>query len=228
MSAASHGPRQLRSAVKMKPRNRNSSQIGASTHVSTALSTSSTVLWRVPSVSSSFSLPECTAADQMTRKTMNATPASSTCRTARPRRVGRRPNCHALSARPPSPAKNSAASTKATSWTAVSAITIPGGTCDEVIFTPSASAGMSTSRPPTAARTSPTTSAAGAIHAGHPPGPPSAGAPGATSPPVAGRNPSCDGGGAPADRATCPCGGCGSHIGPPTATPPSARWRTRR
>ena len=57
ITAAGHVPRQLRRALKTYPRNSTSSLTGAITHVSTALSSSSTVLWRVPSCSSSFSLP---------------------------------------------------------------------------------------------------------------------------------------------------------------------------
>src|SRR5450755_2861197 len=53
MIAAGQVPLQLRSAVKMKPRNRNSSQIGATTHVSAALSRSSVVPSLAPNCSSS-------------------------------------------------------------------------------------------------------------------------------------------------------------------------------
>src|SRR5439155_7291594 len=60
-----------------------------------------------------------------------------------------------------------ATATKAASCTAVSAITTPGGTCEEVIFTPRASAGMSTTSAPTAASATPLSSAAGAVHGDH-------------------------------------------------------------
>ncbi len=82
---------------------------------------------------------------------------------------GRRsPNCHALTARPPSCAKNTAASTNPMSCTTVSAIDSPGGVCELVIFTPSASAGQVDDEPAhrrqQRARRS---SAAGAVHGGH-------------------------------------------------------------
>ena len=56
---------------------------------------------------------------------------------------------------------------KPTSCTNVSAITTPGGTCEPVIFTPNANAGMSTMMPPSVASTSATISATGAVHPGH-------------------------------------------------------------
>src|SRR5665213_1201202 len=65
-------PFQLRSAVKMKPRKRNSSQIGATMHVNAALNSSSVVPAFEPSVSSTFSFSGFTNADQMALTTTNA------------------------------------------------------------------------------------------------------------------------------------------------------------
>ena len=57
------------------------------------------------------------------------TPIQTIQRTARQNGVGRRPNCHAMTERPPSCAKNTATSTKPASCTAVSAICRPSGRC---------------------------------------------------------------------------------------------------
>jgi len=92
---------------------------------------------------------------------------ATTSHTARPSRVGRSPNIAASTLRPPSCAKNTATAMKPASCTAVSAIVSPGGTCDELTFTPSATAGMSTSRLPITASTSPLPSAANASSGGH-------------------------------------------------------------
>ena len=115
MRAASFGPRQLRSAGKMKPRNRTSSHTGASAHVRAALSSSRATLSPVPSCSSSFSLGALNAADQLALKARNATTVAATRRTDLHRRVLRSPNCAALPLRQPSCAKNTAATTNPTS-----------------------------------------------------------------------------------------------------------------
>ena len=107
ISAAGSVPFQLRSAVKMKPRNRNSSQIGAITHVSPALSSSSVVLSFEPSCSRIFSFSGLTASDQTTRQHDEYDQQEQEQAAARrqPAAGRRRPNCHAATPRPPSWAK---------------------------------------------------------------------------------------------------------------------------
>ncbi len=169
MIAAGHVPFQLRSAVKMKPRNRNSSQIGAITQVNAALNSSSDVPSLAPSCSRIFSFVLSSSIPaQITlkiRNTRNRPSGSSTTHSIRSR-GGRSPNCQERTLRPPIRANRIAVRMKIRSCTTVSAISTPPGMCEEVISTPNAAAGRSTISPPTAASTSAPISAAGAIHGG--------------------------------------------------------------
>ena len=166
MIAAGQMPRHERSAVKKKPRKKNSSTSGAPTQTRNATLISATLLSSTPSdfgsSSSVLSAPiRLTHAAVTTRK---ATQVSRLQPSARQNGVGRRPKSAGRGV-PAIRAKKIAAPTRQTSWTTSERMFTDAGGSSKLA--PAAAAPMAMKSAPTTAAAKPATSAANDIHAFH-------------------------------------------------------------